>query len=121
MDPDLDYTELAKITEGFSGSDLKELCRNAAMLSVREAIKQRIRGDSMGIREIKGEEVGIQQNISNYFRNYMRIINLPLLKTLDVRPMMMEDFIDAIHNIQDHSTVNRSMFKESAINLDYNE
>ncbi|KAJ3088868.1 hypothetical protein HK102_007739 [Quaeritorhiza haematococci] len=32
--------ELMRRTEGYSGSDLKEFCRNAAMLPVREAIRK---------------------------------------------------------------------------------
>jgi SpoVK/Ycf46/Vps4 family AAA+-type ATPase len=79
VDPSLDYTELAKITEGFSGSDLKELCRNAVMLSVREAIKERIVGNSAGVQEIKGEEVGIQYDIYDHSGKYMRTINFLLL------------------------------------------
>jgi SpoVK/Ycf46/Vps4 family AAA+-type ATPase len=48
----LDYSELAKITEGLSGSDLKELCRNAAMVPVREAIRQRMK-DSIDVYTMK--------------------------------------------------------------------
>jgi SpoVK/Ycf46/Vps4 family AAA+-type ATPase len=54
-DANLDYTELVNITEGFSGSDLRELCRNAAMLCVREAIKQQMKGDSFDVRTMTEE------------------------------------------------------------------
>jgi len=36
IDANFVVEELAAKTEGFSGSDLKELCRNAAMVPVRE-------------------------------------------------------------------------------------
>ena len=38
--PDFPLGDLAAKTEGLSGSDLKELCRNAAMAPVREYMKQ---------------------------------------------------------------------------------
>ncbi|KAF8627417.1 hypothetical protein AX17_006232 [Amanita inopinata Kibby_2008] len=36
---DFPMEQLAELTEGFSGSDLKELCRNAAMVPVREFVR----------------------------------------------------------------------------------
>ncbi|EJD50880.1 AAA-domain-containing protein [Auricularia subglabra TFB-10046 SS5] len=38
--PDFSIERLAAVTDGLSGSDLKEACRNAAMLPVREYLRQ---------------------------------------------------------------------------------
>ncbi|TPX67120.1 hypothetical protein SpCBS45565_g04055 [Spizellomyces sp. 'palustris'] len=40
LEPGFDLRELVIRTAGYSGSDLKELCRNAAMMPVREAIRE---------------------------------------------------------------------------------
>ncbi|KAG1844614.1 hypothetical protein DFJ58DRAFT_25052 [Suillus subalutaceus] len=39
LDPNLSLRILASQTTGFSGSDLRELCRNAAMVPVRECMR----------------------------------------------------------------------------------
>ncbi|CAB3230483.1 unnamed protein product [Arctia plantaginis] len=40
--PDIDYKRLASATEGFSGSDLHELCRQAAVYRVRDLARDEI-------------------------------------------------------------------------------
>ena len=39
LSPDLSFETLAEHAEGLSGSDLRELCRNAAMVPVREFMR----------------------------------------------------------------------------------
>lgn len=39
---DLDIEAIAQCTDGFSGSDLRELCRNAAVYRVRDFVRQEI-------------------------------------------------------------------------------
>ena len=41
LSPSLSIDLLARHTEGLSGSDLKELCRNAAMAPVREYMREK--------------------------------------------------------------------------------
>ena len=40
MDAELTLEDIAKCTAGFSGSDLKEVCRNAAFVPVQELIRK---------------------------------------------------------------------------------
>lgn len=39
LSPDFSFEDLAEQADGLSGSDLKELCRNAAMVPVREFMR----------------------------------------------------------------------------------
>jgi SpoVK/Ycf46/Vps4 family AAA+-type ATPase len=40
LEPGFDLRTLAQRTKCFSGSDLKELCRNAAMMPVRDYVRE---------------------------------------------------------------------------------
>ena len=50
---DFDLDRLIAVTEGYSGSDIKEMCRNAAMIPLREYLK--IHGDDLQNRTVKTE------------------------------------------------------------------
>lgn len=54
LEPDFPLGELAEKTEGLSGSDLKELCRNAAMTPVREYMKK-MEGDPTGLAKMESK------------------------------------------------------------------
>lgn len=43
MDPDVELFNIAKITEGFSGSDLHELCRSASVYRMRDFMRSTTR------------------------------------------------------------------------------
>lgn len=58
LSPALDIDLLAARTEGFSGSDLQELCRNAAMIPVKEFMRS---GEGMNgtLAEVSNRFVGL--------------------------------------------------------------
>jgi len=47
--PGFSIDELARRTDGLSGSDLKETCRNAAMVPVREFMREKGKGGKDGL------------------------------------------------------------------------
>lgn len=42
LEPNFDYAQLAAATEGFSGSDLRNLCIAAAHLPIRELLQKEV-------------------------------------------------------------------------------
>lgn len=55
-DPDFDLDYITKVTAGMSGSDIKEACRDAAMVPMRESIREhRASGQSMS--EIRPDRI----------------------------------------------------------------
>jgi transitional endoplasmic reticulum ATPase len=58
VSPEVDLDYLAKMTHGFSGADLTEICQRAAKLAIRESIESDIRAvRERTAREEAGEEV----------------------------------------------------------------
>ncbi|KAL1556866.1 peroxisomal biogenesis factor 6-like [Salvia divinorum] len=78
----LDFTELATMTEGYSGSDLKNLCTTAAYRPVRELIKHELLKD----QKRKFEEVQLSCENSRE-----RVIN--------IRPLNMQDLKEAKNQV----------------------
>ncbi|XRO75417.1 CDC48 family AAA ATPase [Methanocaldococcus sp. 28A] len=60
---DVNLEELAKKTEGYTGADIEALCREAAMLAVRESI-----GKPWGIETALRDLINYLQSISGTFR-----------------------------------------------------
>lgn len=69
---DIDYNRLADLTEGFSGSDLRELCRTGSVYRVRDMVRA-----ASASREDEGEE------------------------QTQLRPIAMEDLIQAFTKMKE--------------------
>lgn len=57
LDPSMDIDMLSMATQGYSGSGLKELCRVAVSVPVREQMK-RLKGKTSAELELQKNEVG---------------------------------------------------------------
>ncbi|XP_039690299.1 ribosome biogenesis ATPase RIX7 [Medicago truncatula] len=80
----LDFKELATMTEGYSGSDLKNLCTTAAYRPVRELIQQEIQKDSQKKKkDAEGQNSQDAQDAKEEVEQE-RVITL--------RPLNMQDF-----------------------------
>jgi SpoVK/Ycf46/Vps4 family AAA+-type ATPase len=77
---------LAEYANGKSGSDLKEMCRNAAMLPVREFVR-RANGD------VKLLARG-QQEVRLCFPRLVHSVTCCGIQGFDLRPLTIGDFLD---------------------------
>ncbi|GJY02629.1 ATPase family AAA domain-containing protein 1-A-like protein [Tanacetum coccineum] len=79
----LDFRELANMTEGYSGSDLKNLCTTAAYRPVRELIQQERKKDiAKKIKEEMGDASQAAEEPSEQ-------------RAITIRPLNMKDFREA--------------------------
>lgn len=82
--PDFKTEMLAQQTDGLSGSDLRELCRDAAMVPVREYMRSSATNQDMmakGQLEVRPSEVS-HESTNTKFEG----------QGFDIRPLRLEDF-----------------------------
>ncbi|CAK8539333.1 unnamed protein product [Lathyrus sativus] len=84
VDHGLDFKELATMTEGYSGSDLKNLCTTAAYRPVRELIQQEMKKD---LEKKKKDAEG--QNIQD---GHDAEEEVKQERVITLRPLNMQDF-----------------------------
>ncbi|XP_073130197.1 uncharacterized protein [Henckelia pumila] len=89
IDEGLDFAELARMTEGYCGSDLKNLCVTAAYRPVREFIQQeRLKDQDKKHRTEEGQDC--RKNSAK---------GRDMERKITIRPLNMEDFKDAKNQI----------------------
>ncbi|KAF3650813.1 SLAC1, putative isoform 1 [Capsicum annuum] len=90
VDEGLDFKELAAMTEGYSGSDLKNLCTTAAYRPVRELIQQeRIKDLDKKRRAEEAKNAGVAPATDEDKED----------KVITIRPLNMEDFKQAKNQV----------------------
>ena len=65
---DVDLPYLAKMTKGFSGADLTEICQRACKLAIRESI-------DADIRKEKDRQKKVGELFIKYFRSFFQLIS----------------------------------------------
>ncbi|KAL0299616.1 UNVERIFIED_CONTAM: Spastin [Sesamum radiatum] len=91
VEEDLDFKELAAMTEGYSGSDLKNLCVTAAYRPVRELIQQeRLKDKEKKQRDVEGESSKDASATKEETKEE---------KVISLRPLNMEDMRQAKNQV----------------------
>ncbi|XP_057952314.1 uncharacterized protein LOC131146624 isoform X2 [Malania oleifera] len=94
---DLDYKELATLTEGYSGSDLKNLCVTAAYRPVRELIQQERLKDKE--RKQKAEEGRTSEEEQSSESGADKKEESEEERVITLRPLNMEDMRQAKNQV----------------------
>ncbi|KAI9161404.1 hypothetical protein LWI28_017024 [Acer negundo] len=81
---DLDFKELAVMTEGYSGSDLKNLCVTAAYRPVRELIQQERKKD---LEKKRREETGKSSEDASDSKEEVKEEHVIILRSLNMEDM----------------------------------
>ncbi|KAI3407270.1 AAA domain-containing protein [Psidium guajava] len=101
----LDFKELATMTEGYSGSDLKNLCTTAAYRPVRELIQQeRVKG----LQEKKERAAGVMSEEGHQDTKGGSKEEI----TMTLRPLNMEDFRQAKNQVASSFAAEGSIMSE---------
>lgn len=93
VDDDVDLNRLSKLTTGFSGSDLRELCRNASVYRIRKYMK---RNDSTS---------------SNSIQNSLTLVENP-------PPICMQDLLSSFGKMKESKMHTGMLTIDSRIDLD---
>lgn len=101
VDEDVDLNRLSKLTTGFSGSDLRELCRNASVYRIREYMK---RNDSTSSNSIRNS-----QALSDAVTNNL-VENPP--------PICMQDLLSSFGKMKESKMHTGMLTIDSRIDLD---
>ncbi|POY70876.1 hypothetical protein BMF94_6053 [Rhodotorula taiwanensis] len=68
VDKNFDFEALVRKTDGLSGSDLKEACRNAAMVPVREYMRQNVTGGQIDVEKMNAGKFNIRPlRVTDFF------------------------------------------------------
>jgi SpoVK/Ycf46/Vps4 family AAA+-type ATPase len=86
--PGFDMEDLARRTDGLSGSDLKETCRNAAMIPVRELMRENGGKGIRGMEQAK-KEVSDQTSLYSFVQTYPYLPAAFSSKGFKLRPLRM--------------------------------
>ncbi|GFY63717.1 ATPase family AAA domain-containing protein 1-B [Trichonephila inaurata madagascariensis] len=92
---DVNIEEIAKLTDAFSGSDLRELCRNAALYRVRDYCNA----------ELKNKSETESSPDAEIFHDALR-------------PISMEDFVNALSRMKDSKVHTSIKFRSRVPDLD---
>lgn len=91
LESGFDFAELARKTEGYSGSDLKALCVNTAYKPIRELVKR----EKKELLEMGSDDCNDNNNDGNINADVL-FTSEPIKKKQKMRDLKLQDFIDGM-------------------------
>lgn len=104
---DVDFIQMARMTNGYSGSDLREMCRNASVYRIRKIMREKTKELAAAVAANGG--------IANGNCNRISPVGSPMLE--EPPAITMEDLVESLRNMR-HSKYNSSHINDSRIDLD---
>lgn len=106
LDPYLSLRLLASQTTGFSGSDLRELCRNAAMVPVRECMRA-MEHDEEALMKVEKEGFSMRSlTLTDFYEAEGSTLQPP---DPEDEPISLQTFVDT------HPQTNRDLAREESL------
>ncbi|KEH21161.1 uncharacterized protein [Medicago truncatula] len=101
VDKEIDFKELATMTDGYTGSDLKNLCTTAAYRPVRELIQQERLKDLDKKQKATKEQNKNTQEAKEQNKNSQEAKEdeVPQERVITLRPLNMQDFKEAKNQV----------------------
>lgn len=115
---DVEYAQLARMTNGYSGSDLREMCRNASVYRIRKVMREKSKEMAAAAAAAAAASAsnGTVANGNCNGRVPAPIaVGSPILE--ETPAITMEDLVESLRNMK-HSKYNSGLVNDARIDLD---
>lgn len=115
---DVEFAQLARMTNGYSGSDLREMCRNASVYRIRKVMREKSK-EMAAAAAAAAAAAGASNGVANGNCNGTKVAP-PMAGSpiLDETPAItMDDLVESLRNMK-HSKYNSGLVNDARIDLD---
>ncbi|KAL1380016.1 hypothetical protein pipiens_003661 [Culex pipiens pipiens] len=115
---DVEYAQLARMTNGYSGSDLREMCRNASVYRIRKVMREKSKEMAAAAAAAAAASTsnGTVANGNCNGRVPAPIaVGSPILE--ETPAITMDDLVESLRNMK-HSKYNSGLVNDARIDLD---
>ncbi|XP_058124399.1 outer mitochondrial transmembrane helix translocase-like isoform X1 [Anopheles coustani] len=119
LSPEIDFAQLARLTNGFSGSDLKEICRNASVHRVRKVMKSKEMIAAVQAAANKAHANGTAEGSSKTMANGNGVLPgvSQTFQEMGTPAITMEDLTESLRGMK-HSKYTTGVVSDARIDLD---
>lgn len=112
---DVEYAQLARMTNGYSGSDLREMCRNASVYRIRKVMREKSKEMAAAAAAAAASTSNGVANGNCNGRVPAPLAGSPILE--ETPAITMDDLVESLRNMK-HSKYNSGLVNDARIDLD---